>query len=326
VYNGQVEKSEKEKQQLKEREQQLIEENRLALKNMKSEHEQHLQINQEEFEKERIALRKGFDDTTEDLCNKMESEFLISKADTVPRMKDNFEAETEALKAKIEKEFKVQLSDVQSKNIELEERALDATLLYQQSFKTATDHKVYGERMEETLKGQLQEKDKELKALAEAKQNIEGEYDKRLATLTQADEMKKKKLQEEKLKSLEVVDNAKKNTERLQRQLKDSKREAENMRHSSRMMIGSFTINTQTARKEVKAPINPKDRAMRLHEKSVNKRANELARQVINNTIDLSKQTASVMTAQTVQQSLPQVFETVDAEMTDVPQKTRCAV
>ena len=101
------------------------------------------------------------------------------------------------------------MSDVQSKNIELEERALDATLLYQQSFKTATDHKVYGERMEETLKGQLQEKDKELKALAEAKQNIEGEYDKQLATLTQADELKKKKLQEEKLKSLEVVDNAK---------------------------------------------------------------------------------------------------------------------
>ena len=88
---------------------------------MKSEHEQHLQINQEEFEKERIALRKGFDDTTEDLRNKMESEFLISKADTVTRMKDNFEAETEALKAKIEKEFKVQLSDLQSKNIELEE-------------------------------------------------------------------------------------------------------------------------------------------------------------------------------------------------------------
>ena len=213
------------------------------------------------------------------------------------------------------------MSDLQSKNIELEERALDATLLYQQSFKTATDHKVYGERMEETLKGQLQEKVKELKALAEAKQNIEGEYDKRLATLTQADELKKKKLQEEKLKSLEVVDNAKKSTERLQRQLEDSKREAENMRHSLRMMIGSFTINTQTARKEVKAPVNPKDRAMRLHEKSVNKRANKLARQVINNTIDLSEQTASVMTVQAVQQRLPRVFETVDAEMTDVPPK-----
>ena len=183
------------------------------------------------------------------------------------------------------------------------------------------DHKVYGERMEETLKGQLQEKDKELKALAEAKQNIEGEYDKRLATLTQADELKKKKLQEEKLKSLEVVDNTKKSTERLQRQLEDSKREAENMRHSLRMMIGSFTINTQTARKEVKAPVNPKDRAMRLNEKWVNKRAHNFARQVINNTIDLSKQTASVMTTQAVQQSLPRVFETVDAEMTDVPPK-----
>ena len=121
---------------------------------MKSEHEQHLQINQEEFEKERLALRKGFDDTTEDLRNKMESEFLISKADTVTRMQDNFEAETIALKAKIEKEFKVQLSDLQSKNIELEERALDATLLYQQSFKTATDHKVYGERMEENIEGE----------------------------------------------------------------------------------------------------------------------------------------------------------------------------
>ena len=87
------------------------------------------------------------------------------------------------------------------------------------------------------------------------------------------------------------------------------------------MMIGPFTINTQKARKEVKAPVNPKDRAMRLPEKLVNKRANNLARQVINNTIDLSEQTASVMTAQTVQQSLPRVFETVDAEMTDVPPK-----
>ena len=93
------------------------------------------------------------------------------------------------------------------------------------------------------------------------------------------------------------------------------------MRHSLRMMIGSFTINTQTARKEVKAPVNPKDRAMRLHEKSVNKRANNLARQVINNTIDLSEQTASVMTVQAVQQRLPRVFETVDAELTDVPPK-----
>ena len=40
-------------------------------------------------------------------------------------------------------------------------------------------------------------------------ENIEGEDDKRLATLTQADELKKKKLQEEKLKSLVVVNNAK---------------------------------------------------------------------------------------------------------------------
>ena len=44
-----------------------------------------------------LRVRKGFDDTTEDLRNKMESEFLISKADTVTRIKDNFEAETEAL-------------------------------------------------------------------------------------------------------------------------------------------------------------------------------------------------------------------------------------
>ena len=58
-------------------------------------------------------------------------------------------------------------------------------------------------------------------------ENIEGEDDKRLATLTQADELKKKKLQEEKLKSLEVVDNAKKSTEGTTRRFEERSRKHE---------------------------------------------------------------------------------------------------
>ena len=107
----------------------------------------------------------------------------MGKASTITRLTENYDAQTERLKKMLEDSYGAKLSEMQKKHSELEKQVADATQQYEQSSKKIKDLQSFRQNMQTSLEGHLKQKESDLKALKKAKEEIEQQFNKKIAEI-----------------------------------------------------------------------------------------------------------------------------------------------